>query len=66
MEYLFIKGYVIILLCLFRTHVLMDVLAPHNGGKRHADGPTEPLSLAFGSYSDPLHHRLYIPVVENM
>ena len=53
---------------LISTNVLMDVLAPHNGGKRHDDGPTgfEPLSLAFGSYSNPLRHRRYIPAVENM
>ena len=37
------------------------------GGKWNDDGPAgfEPLSLAFGSYSNPLHHRRYIPAVEN-
>ena len=56
MEYLLIKVYGIIYFVLILTHVLTNVLAPHNGGKRHDDGPVgfHPLSLVFGSYSNPL------------
>ena len=43
----------------------MDVQAPHiglggYGGKRHDDGPagSEPLSLVFGSYCNPLTYPL--------
>ena len=56
MEYLIIKGYGIIFFVLISTDVHMDVLAPHNGGKRHDDGPAgfEPLLLAFRSNSNPL------------
>ena len=71
MQYFYIRGYGIIILRLFGTwtHFFKDVLAPHlYGGKRHDDGPAgfEPLSLGFGSYSNPLHHHRYIPAVENM
>ena len=68
MEYLIIKGYGIIFFVLISTDVHMDVLAPHNGGKRHDDGPAgfEPLSLVFGFYSNPLRLRRFVSAVENM
>ena len=46
----------------------MDVLAPHNRGKRLDDGPAgfDPLSLALGSTSNPLRQPRFISAVENM